>query len=74
MLLRQEENGFQGKSDTPPEQWFADKPKEYLEMHLIPRNTDLWKVSSFENFIEERKKLIAARFAHLFVQPQPLQA
>jgi len=68
MLLTQDENGAGGKSDTLPEVWFADKPESYLDMHLIPRDKDLWKIDHFEDFIEERKKLIRSRFAYLLSQ------
>jgi uncharacterized protein with ParB-like and HNH nuclease domain len=65
MLLSQEENGAGGKSDILPETWFADKTEEYLEMHLIPRNKELWKIDRFEDFIEERKRLIKTKFSYL---------
>jgi hypothetical protein len=68
MLLTQEENGAGGKSDTLPEVWFADKPESYLDRHLIPRNKDLWEINRFEDFIEERKRMIRAKFAYLLSQ------
>jgi hypothetical protein len=71
MLLTQEENGAGGKSDTLPEIWFADKPENYLEMHLIPKDSELWKLERFEDFIEERKQLIRSKFAYLLTsQPE----
>ena len=68
MLLTQEENGFGGKRDIPPDEWFADKDSEYLELHGIPRDPDLWKVERFEDFTMERKKLILAKLAPLLLQ------
>jgi Protein of unknown function (DUF1524) len=68
MLLSREENGAGGKGDAPPDKWFADKSHSYLEMHLIPKNRDLWKIERFEDFVEERKKLLLSKFAHLLVQ------
>jgi hypothetical protein len=65
MLLSQEENGAGGKSDTPPEIWFAGKDRDYLDKHLVPANPSLWKLDRFDNFIEERKKLIYERFKSL---------
>lgn len=65
MLLTRDENGAGGKSDTLPEDWFADKSEEYLDMHLIPRDKNLWKTDRFEEFIEERKRLIRAKFSYL---------
>ena len=67
MLLSQEENGAGGKWDTLPEEWFADKDKDYLDKHLIPPNPAIWKVDRFEDFIEERKNLIRKRFDFLLV-------
>ena len=71
MLLTASENGAGGKSDTPPEEWFASKPESYLDMHLIPKDPALWKLEKFEQFIEARKKLIRGKFASLLVAPQP---
>lgn len=68
MLLTKAENGAGGKADTLPEVWFADKPESYLDMHLIPKNKDLWKIDRFEDFIEERKRLIKAKFSYLLSQ------
>lgn len=69
MLLTREENGAGGKGDTPPDQWFVGPRAEssYLERHLIPPDRALWKLSRFDDFISERKKLIAARFSGLLV-------
>ena len=67
MLLSKEENGAGGKGDTLPEEWLADKDKDYLEKHLVPPDPALWKMNRFEDFIRERKKLIRERFSHLLV-------
>jgi hypothetical protein len=68
MLLSREENGAGGKSDTPPEKWFADKDDAYLGMHLIPKDPALWKLERFEDFVAERKKLIQDKFSAFLVQ------
>ena len=65
MLLTAAENGAGGKSDTPPDEWFKDKDKAYLERHLIPSDPILWKMGRFEDFIVERKKLIMTKFNYL---------
>lgn len=73
MLLTAQENGFGGKSDTPPDRWFDvsrfdNDPKrqaEYLKLHLIPANPELWKLENFEQFIEARKVLIAEKFSRM---------
>lgn len=67
MLLKQIENGPAGKSDKLPNIWFADKSDKYLEMHLIPKDKSLWEIDRFEEFIEERKKLIRENFKYLLV-------
>lgn len=68
MLLTREENGAGGKGDTLPEVWFADKTPEYLELHEIPNDPALWKLDRFEDFIEERKKLIPHRLRDLLTR------
>lgn len=67
MLLTREENGAGGKSDMLPKDWFADKPLEYLELHLIPKDPLLWEIDRYEDFIEARKALIIERFKMLLV-------
>jgi hypothetical protein len=75
MLLTQAENGAAGKSDTPPDQWFVGHRAEsaYLNLHLIPEDPQLWKLERFDDFITERKKLIAERFKPLFVSTEVRQ-
>ena len=65
MLLRAEENGAGGKRDLSPADWFADKSPEYLDMHLIPIDPALWEHDRFEEFLEERKKLIVDKFSYV---------
>ena len=68
MLLSREENGSGGKSDTPQDVWFAEqlaKDDEYLDKHLIPNNSRLWKLDRFDDFIKARKKLIRKKFEDL---------
>ena len=68
MLLKASENGGGGKTDNLPEQWFADKSAEYLDLHLIPKDRELWKLENFEAFVEERNKLILEKFDYLIYQ------
>lgn len=68
MLLTAQENGSGGKTDILPEVWFADKSEDYLELHLIPQDKELWKLENFEKFIEERKKLIEAKFDSIIIK------
>ena len=72
MLLTADENGFSGKCDTPPDQWFdrarfaSDEEHErYLEMHLIPRDESLWNLERYDEFIEARKALIVQKFTYM---------
>ncbi|MDP3014276.1 MAG: DUF262 domain-containing protein, partial [Candidatus Subteraquimicrobiales bacterium] len=68
MLLTQQENGSGGKTDIPPITWFEGKTDDYLQMHLIPKNKELWKIENYEQFIEERKKLIIGQFDYLILK------
>ena len=68
MLLTAEENGAGGKRDIPPEIWFQDKSERYLDMHLIPRDQNLWRIDNFEAFIQARQTLIADKFQYM-LQP-----
>ncbi|MBU1124512.1 MAG: DUF1524 domain-containing protein, partial [Candidatus Omnitrophica bacterium] len=68
MLLTAQENGAGEKSDTPPDEWFEGKSKDYLRLHLIPEDRNLWKLENYELFIEERKKLILNKFEYLLLK------
>lgn len=65
MLLTQAENGSNGKWDKSPLDWLSQQKDEYFNLHLIPKDRDLWGIDNFDIFIEERKKLIAKKFAVL---------
>jgi len=64
MLLSAEENRDE-KKDKTPEEWLRDKDDEYFEIHLLPKNKDLWKIENFEKFVKERKKLIVDKFKRM---------
>lgn len=68
MLLKNAENGSGGKTDTPPEVWFAGKSDAYLDLHLIPKDRNLWKLEKYEEFIAERNKLILNKFEFLLTK------
>ena len=61
MLLTLNENSTWAKGTMMPEDWFTDKGGEYLDLHLIPRDSNLWKLENFEAFIEARKILLIER-------------
>jgi len=71
MLLTAHENGASNKSDALPEDWFKTKSSDYLEMHLIPKDPSLWKMDRFEDFVEERKKLLVQKFAEILYRSKP---
>jgi hypothetical protein len=68
MLLTALENGSGGKTDILPEDWFSDKSEDYLTLHLIPKDKELWKLENFEKFIEERKNLLLAQFDSIIIK------
>jgi len=68
MLLTQFENGPSGKVDIAPEEWFNGKSDDYLDLHLIPKDPELWKLANYERFIEERRKLILDKFKPLLLK------
>ena len=72
MLLTAKENGSGGKTDIPPVVWFTKRVLEegesYLDLHLIPKERELWKLENFERFIEARKALIVDKFHHLLLK------
>lgn len=65
MLLTAKENGAGDKGSQPLDQWLEDKNEEFLELHCIPRDKELWKIERFEDFIIARQKLILERFNNL---------
>jgi hypothetical protein len=71
MLLTAKENGSGGKTDTSPEDWFSKRVAEvgesYLDMHLIPKERELWKLENFERFLEARRRLILNKFAPMII-------
>ena len=69
MLLTAEENSAGEKSDKSPEEWFVGEhaTEEYLNMHLIPEDKELWKIENYDRFIEERNKLILEKFKSILL-------
>jgi len=73
MLLTAKENGMSGKTNILPKVWFEDKSEEYLEKHLIPRDKQLWQIDRFEEFLNERKKLILQKFKDLVYDNESIE-
>lgn len=73
MLLTRDEN--LAKTNKTLKEWLEHKRiefnndkkelEEYLELHLIPTNEELWEIDKFEEFIEARKALILDKFKSL---------
>lgn len=61
MVLSKDENVIE-KNKMSPEDWLSTKDKEYLELHSIPENEELWKLDNFPEFIEERKNILSLKF------------
>jgi len=39
--------------------YLSEYPKELLRAHLIPEDENLWKLEKYEEFLQERRKLIS---------------
>lgn len=69
MLLTAQENGAGGKGDITPKDWFTKRVAEvgesYLDLHLVPKDRELWELENFEKFLASRKELILAKFDYL---------
>jgi len=49
------------KNSKPFEEWIQTREPAFLERHLIPQDKQLWRIESFAEFVEERRRLILAR-------------
>lgn len=67
MLITLKENQMGGKGNITPSEWFKKKDNKYLDMHLIPRDKELWKIENYEKFIEVRKKMIIDKFLDILI-------
>ena len=72
MLLTADENGFAGKCDRAPAEWFAvsrfpspEVQAQYLRLHLIPTDPSLWELNRYDDFIKARKCLIQDKFSYM---------
>lgn len=63
-LLLAHEN--QEKLDKPFDEWIATRDDGFKMRHLIPDDPDLWTLDRFDDFVDAREKLIAARLKQLF--------
>jgi hypothetical protein len=54
------------KLDNPFQEWISTRDDGFKKRHLIPDDPDLWRLERFEDFMQAREKLIAARLKKLF--------
>ena len=45
--------------------WFSGQSDHYLDMHLIPKQSELWALENYEQFIDARKQLILSKFSYM---------
>jgi uncharacterized protein with ParB-like and HNH nuclease domain len=67
MLLEAHTNW--NKSDAPPKKWLKEQSEDFLEKHLIPRDTDLWELERYEDFIAAREEKIKQKFKNIIKAP-----
>ena len=65
MLLPAHVNGAGDKGSKALDVWLEDRDDDFLELHLIPKDKSLWAPNKFEEFIEQRKKLILNKFKQM---------
>jgi hypothetical protein len=51
--------------------WFAGKDQVYLDMRLIPKDSELWRFDRFEDFLAEGKKFIRQEFSYFLLDHGP---
>jgi hypothetical protein len=62
-----------GKSDGDLRGWLSGRDEEFLDRHLIPKDTALWDPETMLEFVEAREELIRERLKRfLIVQERPL--
>ena len=47
---------------------YINIPDDYLDLHLIPQNRELWEVENYKQFVEERTRLILEKFDYLIIK------
>lgn len=63
-------NENQEKSNLPFDRWIETRDVSFKKRHLIPDNPELWRFENFEQFIDERERLIVQRLDQLFGSPE----
>lgn len=58
-----------GKQDMAVNEWLATRDSCFLQRHLIPEDSALWKFDQFPAFLTAREELIRARLKSLFEFP-----
>ena len=49
------------KGDSLPERYLAQCNDDYLRLHGIPSNANIWTMDSYDQFLEERRAILAVR-------------
>jgi hypothetical protein len=57
------------KSNIPFVQWIQTRDDEFLNRHLIPKNSALWDITELPKFVEAREELIRQRLRRLELKP-----
>ena len=57
LLARENEE----KNRTPFDEWIQTREPAFLQRHLIPADSKLWRVQAFPEFLEHRTRLIRER-------------
>ena len=66
LLTRRENNE---KRAAPFAEWICTREAGFLERHLIPQDTSLWKLESFPDFVRERERLTLDRLFTVLATP-----
>lgn len=48
----------QAKQDTPFDQWVKDRADSFYTRHLIPNDTEYYKIENFDKFLDRRGEMI----------------
>lgn len=67
-ILSAREN--QEKSNQPIEEWIKSRDDNFKENHCMPKNSELYKLDNFLQFITKRKQLIESKLSTTFNNKQ----
>jgi hypothetical protein len=67
-LITSRENLAKNAGDAA--RWLDERDEDYLNLHLVPRNRELWDVRTLPEFVAAREKLIRSRLYELSGEPR----